>query len=250
MTMACSQYLTAIQEYVDGTLGPIRRAELEQHLAGCDECRALAADLERIRDGAASLRAVPPPDGLWLQIAGRLRQEGRIRDIAPARRRMRPTAWAAMAAGLTIAIGASLFVLRSGTRDSPAPAAVTTTAAAQPAPGNAPDAKSVESVQNELAAAQTQYETAITHLEQIAKANQGALDPQTARTMQKNLAITDMAIADSSAAVHSEPTSVAAREALFDALRQKVSLLQDTISLINEMRKGNNAGAAQVVNKS
>jgi hypothetical protein len=29
-----------------------------------------------------------------------------------------------------------------------------------------------------------------------------------------------------------------------------VSLLQDTISLINEMRKGNNAGAAQVVNKS
>jgi hypothetical protein len=59
-----------------------------------------------------------------------------------------------------------------------------------------------------------------------------------------------MAIADSSAAVHAEPTSVAAREALFDALKQKVSLLQDTISLINEMRKGNNVGAAQVLNKS
>lgn len=246
--MACSQYLTSIQEYVDGQLGPIRRAELEQHLAGCDECRALAADLERIRESASSLGAVPPPDGLWLQIAGRLRQEGRVRDVTPVKRRVPLVAWAAMAAGLIIAIGGSLFVLRSGVRQ--APTAVTTTAAAQAGAGNAPDTKSVEDVQNELAAAQTQYQTAITHLEQIAKANQSALDPQTARTLQKNLAITDMAIADSSAAVHTEPTSVAAREALFDALKQKVALLQDTISLINEMRKGNNVGAAQVLDKS
>ena len=40
------------------------------------------------------------------------------------------------------------------------------------------------------------------------------------------------------------------RTGAFEALRQKVSLLQDTISLINEMRKGNNAAAAQLVNKS
>jgi anti-sigma factor RsiW len=248
--MACSQYLTSIQEYVDGTLGPIRRAELDQHLAGCDACRALAADLERIRDGASSMRNVPPPDGAWLQIAGRLRQEGRIHDVAAQRRRAPRLAWMAMAAGLIVAVGGGMFLLRPGARLTPTPSAAPAAASAAPASGNAPDAKSVESVQNELAAAQTQYETAIAHLEQIAKANQGALDPQTARTMQKNLAITDMAIADSSAAVHAEPTSVAAREALFDALRQKVSLLQDTISLINEMRKGNNAGAAEVVNKS
>ena len=152
--MACSQYLTSIQEYVDGTLGPIRRAELDQHLAGCDECRALASDLERIRDEASAFRAVTPPDGLWLQIAGRLRQEGRIRDVVPASRRVPMMAWAAVAAALLIAIGGALFVLRSGVRKSPAP--VTTTATSQPAPGNAPDAKSVESVQNELAAAQAQ----------------------------------------------------------------------------------------------
>ena len=248
--MACSQYLNSIQDYVDGTLGPIRRAEFDQHLAGCDDCRALAADLERIRESASAIRDVPPPDGLWLQIAGRLRQEGRVHDVAPARRRAPRLAWAAMAAGLIVAVGGGLFLLRSRLPATSPPAAATTPAASTAADaGNAPDAKSVESVQNELTAAQTQYETAIAHLEQIAKTNQGALDPQTARTMQKNLAITDMAIADSSAAVHAEPTSVAAREALFDALRQKVSLLQDTISLINEMRKGNNAGAAQVLNK-
>src|SRR4029079_15622425 len=118
--MACSQYLTSIQEYVDGTLGPIRRAELEQHLAGCEDCRALAADLERIHESASSIRNVPPPDGLWLQIAGRLRQEGRVHDVAPGRRRAPRLAWAAMAAGLTVAVGGGLFVLRSGTRPAAA----------------------------------------------------------------------------------------------------------------------------------
>ena len=248
--MACTQYLSSIQEYVDGTLGPIRRAELEQHLTGCEECQAMATDLERIRQSSSSLGDVPPPDGAWLQIAGRLRQEGRVPDVSPAHQRLPRLAWAAIAAGLVIAVGGGVFMLRPGTHATSATPPAQTTASTQPAAGNAPDARSVESVQNELAAAQTQYETAITHLEQIAKANQASLDPQTARTLQKNLAITDMAIADSSAAVHAEPTSVAAREALFDALRQKVSLLQDTISLINEMRKGNNAGAAQLVNKS
>jgi L-amino acid N-acyltransferase YncA len=108
---------------------------------------------------------------------------------------------------------------------------------------------SVDAV-NAVEAAQAQFEKAIADLEKVAKANQQALDPSTSATIEKNLGILDQAIADNRAAVKSEPASVAARETLFDALRQKVSLLQDTISLINEMRKGNNAAAAQLVNKS
>ena len=38
-----------------------------------------------------------------------------------------------------------------------------------------------------------------------------------------------------------------AQESLFEALRNKVSLLQDTVTLINEMRKGNPEGTARVV---
>ena len=244
--MACAQYLNSIQEMVDGTLGAIRRAELEQHLRDCDACRGLLEDLERVRRAAAALPSVAPPDRAWLQIAGRLRQEGRLTDVAPQPAR-RGYAWLAIAAALLVAVGGSLVVLYP--RFQSAPPASTATATA-PAPGNAVDARTVESVQNEVEAAQKNYETAIAHLEGIAKANRQALDPQTARTLDKNLAITDMAIADSSAAVRTEPTSVAAREALFDSLRQKVALLQDTIALINEMRKGNNAGAAEVLNRN
>jgi anti-sigma factor RsiW len=245
--MAHERYLNAIHEAVDGTLGSIRRADLDMHLRECDECRALYEDLVRIRDAGAALPTQPAPDRVWLQIAGRLRQEGRIQDV-PARVPVRRTygVWLAAAAALVIAVGGSLWLVARGTR-TPEPQ---TTAAAQPSRGNAAGTKSVETVQNEVDAAQQQFETAIADLEKVAKANQSALDPGTSQTISKNLGIIDQAIAENRAAVKSEPTSVAARETLFDALRQKVSLLQDTISLINEMRKGNNAAAAQLVNKS
>jgi anti-sigma factor RsiW len=248
--MACERYLDRIQDAVDGTLGSIRRADLEMHLSECADCRALYDDLVRIRDAASALPVLDAPDRVWLQIAGRLRQEGRIHETpkpAPARRSH--TAWLAAAAALVIVAGGAALMI---TRSRPAPAAQR---AAAPAPahengGNAAPAKSVEAVQTEVDAAQTQFEKAIADLEKVAKANQTALDPSTSRTIEKNLGIIDQAIAENRAAVKAEPTSVAARETLFEALRQKVSLLQDTIAVINEMRKGNNAAAAQLVNKS
>jgi hypothetical protein len=38
-----------------------------------------------------------------------------------------------------------------------------------------------------------------------------------------------------------------AQESLFEAFRRKVGLLQDTVALINEMRKGNQAEAAKII---
>jgi len=246
--MTCINYLSAIQDLVDGTIGAIRRAEVEQHLEQCAECRALHDDLQRLHDAAAALPALSPPDGAWLQIAGRLRQEGRLHDVAPSARAPRVhSAWLAVAAALVIAVGASVFALFPRTAQPPSAPAPAPHVSAQ---GNAADTKSVETVQSEVDLAQQQFEKAIADLEKVAKANQQALDPGTAATLEKNIGITDMAIAESRAAVKAEPTSVAARETLFDALRQKVSLLQDTIALVNEMRKGNNAGAAQMLNKS
>ena len=63
----------------------------------------------------------------------------------------------------------------------------------------------------------------------------------------KNLTIIDQAIRESRTALESQPTSELAQESLFEAFRRKVALLQDTISLINEMRKGNQAGAARII---
>jgi hypothetical protein len=77
-----------------------------------------------------------------------------------------------------------------------------------------------------------------------------ALPPDMASTLDSNLQILDQAIAESSDALKKEPQNVAARNSLFDALQRKISLLQDTITLMNEMRKGNAAGVAHVVEGS
>jgi len=132
--MACTRYLDSIHELVDGTIGPIRRADLEAHLASCEDCRALAADLQKIREASSNLEDVPVPDGVWLQIAGRLRQQGRIREQAPvARARVTSCTVLALADGLIVVIGASLALLIPRAGRGPAPAAPAQKTAPAPA---------------------------------------------------------------------------------------------------------------------
>ena len=89
------------------------------------------------------------------------------------------------------------------------------------------------------------YDNAITKLEALTKGNSGAIDPVLAATLQKNLAVVDAAIAESRVAVTNNPDSESARESLFEALRRKVGVLQATVTLMNQMRQGDPAGAAE-----
>ena len=243
--MFCRQYAEAIQELADGTLGPVRRAELQTHLEQCDECRALAADLKKIREAAASLEQPAPPDKVWLQIAGRLRQEGRvIEKVSPMRQRR---GLLALAAALVLMIGGSLWFLYPLRQDSTSSVSSGATDPGTGGGGNAAPSDTVQSIADDLMVAEKHYQAAIGKLEQAAKANDGAIDAQTAAVLQKNLQVIDQAIAESRTALRQEPQSQPARDSLFEALRRKVTLLQDTIALMNEMRKGNSAGAAQLI---
>jgi len=80
----------------------------------------------------------------------------------------------------------------------------------------------------------------------IANSEQSELDPRTAATLQKNLAVIDQAISESRAAVRAQPASEPAQQSLIEGFKTKIGLLQDTVALINEMRKGNEAGAARI----
>lgn len=230
--MDCSQYTEAIQELADGTLGPIRRAELQTHLDGCDACRALAADLQKIRSAASSLDPITPPDHIWWRIAAQLREEKRV--TAMPKMRHRSFAGLALAASLVLMVGASLWLLQTyGTGDAQ--------------PGNAAPANTVQNITDNLMVAERHYQLAIDELEKAATSNDGSIDPEVAAVLEKNLQVIDQAIAESRSALQAEPQSAPARESLFGALRQKVTLLQTTIALMNEMRKGNSAGAAELV---
>jgi anti-sigma factor RsiW len=245
--MVHREWTEAIQERVDGTLGRIRDAELQQHLDVCPDCRALLADLEKVRDAAASLDVRRPADHVWLQVAGRLRQEGRVHDRSagqPSTARLQ-YAWLAIAATLVLAVGAAVFIVFMRTTPPGQPTNTT-------AQGNAGGADAVQSGVEDLRQAEKLLQSGIAKLKEGMGSDQQALPADTARTLDQNLQILDQAIAESTAALRQDPQNTAARTSLFDALQRKISLLQDTIVLMNEMRKGNAAGAAQVVegNKS
>jgi len=239
LKMSCDWSRQQIQELIDGTLGPIRRSELEQHLDKCASCRALYNDLQHLRDVAASMPALEPPDHVWMQIAGRLRQQGRVHDRpAIARPRRLQYAWMGIAAALIIAVGAALmYVVVPENRQG----------AGSATPGNAVATDSVQSGVEDLRQAEKLLQSGVAKLRDGLGADGQSLPAPVATTLESNLKILDQAIAESSAAVQAEPQNVAARTSLFDSLQRKISLLQDTIALMNEMRKGNSAGVAQVV---
>ena len=242
------RYAQDLQDHVDGTLGAIRSAELQQHLDQCAACRALLADLQRIHDLAATLDQPAPPDGVWLQVVGRLRQEGRVQAPPPVQTVHRSrTALLAIAAGLLVTVGASLTVLFPIFDGAPE----TEQAATQPAPQNSEAGDSAtgdaQSIEDHFRIAEQHMQTGIAKLEEAAKAQESEIDAQTASMLRKNLELIDQAIAESRAALKAEPQSTIARDSLFNALRRKVTLLQETVALMNEMRKGDAAGAAQLI---
>jgi hypothetical protein len=237
---ACDRYLNAINELVDGTLGPLRRAELDLHLETCDDCRALVRDLQAIVDAAGSLPPLRPPDRVWSAIAGRLQNEGLV---AGERSRGFNRTWLALAAALIIAVGASLFVLYPRRHDVVAPVPPSLADAHAPAGSNAAADDPVQKVDSELA-------LIAQHLDNVleeAKKTGGAMDPQTTAVMQKNMPVINQAIAETRAALKTDPDNTQARQGLYEMLKRKIQFLQDTIALMNEMRQGDAAGAAQLV---
>ena len=246
---------TRINDYVDGALDASERADIERHLASCTSCRQLVEDLDEIARAAATLEYREPSARAWSRIERAIRLEPdfgtRAQGFQPgvstssARLKGSRSVWiaglAAAAALVLIAVGLRFSPLgsRPETSRTQADTGASIAAGATGAPA--------DSFETELRQAEQHYEKAIKGLEQITNADQGALDAPTASTLQKNLAVIDQAIDESRAAVRSQPASEPAQQSLIESFRAKIGLLQDTVALINEMRKGNEAGAARIV---
>jgi anti-sigma factor RsiW len=275
--MTCTETQLALSDLVDGTLPRDARSRVEAHLDTCADCRAVLADLRHIRESAKALPKVPAPEALWQKVradfearqtgqAGSLPRRDEIaaasasakaagtkgehtglphEDAASGRRVLsflprRRSVLAGLAAAAALVLATSAGVYYATRPVAPAPQVAPAAAHVQPS-------ESVQSIESELQLAVQHYQNAITGLEKVATDGQAVLEPETAAVLAKNNAILDQAVTESQAALRTQPTSEVARASLFEALQRKVTLLRDTIALINEMRKGDQAGTARVV---
>lgn len=247
--MNCETARERLHDQIDGILDPVIERELDAHLAWCASCRGFAVDLGAIADAAAALPPIDAPDHVWMQLAGRWRAEhpGQAEAWAPSAPR-RFAVWHVLAAAamLTVAAGGGWIAWRATGPGDHGATEVLLAKPETPTGGNAQSAGLVESAQKDIEAAEQLYTRAIAGLEQAADAQKANLDPQVAAMLDRNLQVIDEAITESRAAVRTAPQSVVARESLFEALRKKVSLLQDTIALVGDISSGNPAGASRL----
>ena len=75
MMRTCADVQPALSAFMDGDLPSKERTALREHLSGCEACRTLHADPLRLRAAARGLGPIPPPDHVWLEVAGQIRQQ-------------------------------------------------------------------------------------------------------------------------------------------------------------------------------
>jgi hypothetical protein len=179
-----------------------------------------------IRAAAATLDRRTPSPELWRAIAAQVDPALLIEPAAPKRRsRVGGPLWRGRLAWTQFAAAAALMIMLG---------AAVWFAARGPSPGNErASSELVRSAASELQLAEQHYENAITALEQLTVAKDNALDPSVAAEIAQSLKSIDRAIDDSRAALKSDPNSFIAQTSLLEALRMKVALLQETVSLMN-----------------
>jgi anti-sigma factor RsiW len=244
--MKCEDLNEALVDLVDGRLDGAGQRSVERHLEGCESCRALVEDLRSIRAAAFMLDRREPKAETWSKVQTAIAAEpapkGRLLDVSAARRSFRGTnwpVWLGAAAALILATMIGLLPLMSRPEPAHDDSAEATAADGTEA--------TVESVTAEFEAAEKHYQKAIDDLQTLASKDTGELDPQVASVLQKNLTVIDQAISESREALKAQPANASAQSGLFEGLRTKVALLQQTVELINEMRKGNQAEAGRRV---
>ena len=262
----CERFAAALAALVDEALEARDRRRVDVHLAGCEACRELLADLRAIRSLAATLEPVEPPARVWHDVRRRLAAEGRAPRMAARwwsrwsfggvgsiRAAGLWSRWSFGGVGSIRAAGlwsrwsfggvgpiraAGLWPRWSvgGTALAAAAGIVLATVLVRsldrvPLPASdMPGGAVLSTAAGGLGPFEPAYVSAIRDLEQLAAARAPAL-PAVQTVLAGNLAVVERAIAESRSAVETAPGSEVARDRLRAGLARKLALLRTSAAL-------------------
>jgi hypothetical protein len=233
------EWTERLSDYVAGELSPDSHADVEEHLAGCGGCRLALEEIRTVIATAAELGELDPPRDLWGGIAATIqapRPSAVVEDkvIAfPAPARTSPTEHEAGAPPSVDAwrVAFSMPQLVAACMALVAVSSLATWAAA-PGQRGAPLAEAPLPVAEAVVTASTgappiALAEELELLERALAESRGALDPNTVRVLERNLAVIEQAIEESRQALAQDPENDFLAEHLERVYERKLSFLQE-----------------------
>jgi anti-sigma factor RsiW len=197
-----------LSDYIDGSLSPSEREEVERHLAECEECANTLADLRGVVARVQALNDRPPAGDLWPGIAAFIGEGELVRPLKRSRRVVFtvPQLLAAAIAVMLLSAGGVALFLRSH--------------APEQTQGGTPAVIQVSTVNPKG------YSAAVSELQRVLAENRGKLDSTTVRVLESKLALIDKAIGEAQQALATDPKNPYLHGHLAETQMQKVELLQ------------------------
>jgi len=207
------EWTDQLSALLDDELPPARRRAVESHLADCEPCRRVLADLRAVAAWAPGFQGGTPARDLWPGIAAGIEASRTVAfPAAPGRRfSLAQMAAAALLMSALSAGGVWLALGRGGV--APAPAAGITAPAAAPA--------MTAALLDDPA-----YDAAVSELTAALAAGRGRLDSATVRVIETNLRVIDAAIEEARAAIAADPSNAYLVTRIRSNMQRKLVLLR------------------------
>jgi anti-sigma factor ChrR (cupin superfamily) len=208
-----------LSEYLDDELEEVERADIDEHLRQCTECRADLQDLAAVVARARALPDTAPETTLWPGVQERISPPRVLRPTF-SNRRFAFTVPQLIAASLAlmIASGGMVWLARlGGVRTDFPPIMGEVEPSVRPA--NFGDAA---------------FDQAVADLQQTLEAGRGRLDEQTVRVLETNLQAIDRAITQCREALMADPANVYLNSYLAETRRRKLELLRRATALVDQ----------------
>jgi len=234
MTNEHDSWTDQLSEYLDEEMEGARLVRMEQHLAGCEVCRGVAAELRRVKDAARRLGESQPSRDLWPGIAAAMARSPRDADVIALPLDRRRTEAPARRPGVfltvrQLAAAAVVLVSLSAAATWWAGVGVATRSGAGLAVAESPE-PSVRAAAD-VAGPPAQMAGELSVLEETMTRARARLDPNTVRILEKNLGVIQRAIDESIQALAVDPGNAFLLEHLERAYQQKIDFLREAASL-------------------
>jgi anti-sigma factor RsiW len=221
------EIISQLSAYLDGELPPSERVRIDEHVAGCAECRVVLDDLRAIVVTAPYYEGEAPKRDVWAAIKTGISEQKELpfarRPSTVDRRRFSLGQLIAASVAFAAVVGGGVFIAVRPSPLAPDLPPVAHSPSAEPALAN---------VVNSQVRAGEVYDAAVGDLERVLAEGKDQLEPRTLKVIEENLRIIDRAIAEARSAIAADPANAYLRSQVAANMRRKLDILRQATDVI------------------